>query len=262
MPSSLPGGAGRGWGDLRGAKAKAIAALGGIEAAWETIESREEPLRVGVKPLKDRFPVCQRAGLARGWIEVGTEVIGLARPGYAPGKDDLEEMHGGELVSMRHTISTLKDCGAATVISLSNRFYHANRDQRIKAIMDEVGFGPGAFEYIPNEDHVDNLRFREGMGPTKEKIERFLEIVKRRKALGKICVYCGAGEGRTYVYLSAYILSHYKVHSKHEARAAVDGAVDKIVSSAIHSSQRAIRQQMEENGGLKALCQFAEAHLS
>ena len=147
--------------------------------------------------------------------------------------------------------------GVRTVISLSNRFYHENRDGKIRRAMEEAGFDCEAFFHIPNEDHLDSFHYRHGMGPTVAKIHKFLEIFKLRISFGKIAVYCGAGEGRTYVYLAAYILSHYKLRSKDQVALAVEEVVEKVLSSSIRSMQRSIRIQMDENGGIKTLHRFA-----
>ena len=109
------------------------------------------------------------------------------------------------------------------------------------------------FVWIRNEDAFDwKGRFPKGAGPSLLKIKMFNEIVERfaRRDV-RVAVYCGAGEGRTSVYLASYLVLSYN-------KTALE-AIDLIVSGLDERKEKIVRYQMWENWGEDTLKELASS---
>jgi hypothetical protein len=177
-------------------------------------------------------------------------LIGLARPGlYA---SNARKPLSDEIAEIEQTLDALLALGVRKIISLSDSEYHSSLDTIIEDIWRaKLGVSKKAkvFVHIHNEDTFDNPRFRIGQGPTLRKMEQFLKEAKPIED-GLIAVYCRGGKGRTCSYLTSHVVSAHSLEP--------ESAFERLMDLSKNSARRAIKDEMETNGGFLALQELYE----
>jgi hypothetical protein len=167
-------------------------------------------------------------------------IMGMARPGYVA--HNAKRGWGAESSEINDTLEFARKEGVKMIISLSNMEYHASHDPEIerrwKALDDSH-----KFHHILNMDSFDE-GFYPSQGPTLKKIEDFLRKVKSVKD-GKVAVYCGAGQGRTFCYLTSWIIARERTDP--------EGGFSALMEISGGRLQATIHDEIEGNGGFKAL---------